>query len=141
MTIFSGLNQLNDISLSANKYASICGITQEELESNFKLEIKQLADTNNLTYEETLEKLKFMYNGYRFSKSKVSVYNPFSTILVLSHLDFGDYWFQTGTPTSLMKEVARVHFDITSFENKISQSQENISNYRSGSEDIVPLLF
>jgi hypothetical protein len=82
-----------------------------------------------------------MYNGYRFSDSEVSVYNPFSTINVLADSKFRDYWSQTGTPTFLMKEVARVHFDITSFENKISRSQENISNYRSGSEDIVPLLF
>jgi hypothetical protein len=115
LNIFSGLNQLDDITLNKN-YASICGLTQAELESNFKPEIEQLADSNGLSHEGTLQKLKKEYNGYRFSKAEVTVYNPFSTIKVLKVSEFNDYWFETSTPTVLIKEIGRIEYDISKFD-------------------------
>jgi hypothetical protein len=139
LNIFSGLNQLDDITLNKN-YASICGITQAELESNFEPEIKQLADSDNLTYEDTLKKLKERYNGYRFSKAEVTVYNPFSTIKVLKVSEFDDYWFSASTPKVLINEISRIKFDVSKFDNEIVASATRVSNYLAGSDDIVPLL-
>jgi hypothetical protein len=140
LNIFSGLNQLDDITLN-EYYASICGITQEELEANFKPEIERFAQKRSLSYDETLQKLKEQYNGFRFTKAEVTVYNPFSTIRVLKEGDFHDFWFETGTPTFLIKEVQRIKFDISNFDDKVIAPTSNITNYRAGTNDIVPLLF
>ncbi|HIW36526.1 MAG TPA: AAA family ATPase, partial [Candidatus Treponema faecavium] len=77
VSIFSDLNQLHDISLS-EKYASICGITQAELEANFSPEIDALAVRQKLTREACLAELERMYDGYKFHGDGERVYNPFS---------------------------------------------------------------
>ncbi|NBW00067.1 MAG: hypothetical protein EBR67_11310, partial [Proteobacteria bacterium] len=68
-SIFSGLNNLLNISMS-DKYATLLGYTQEELESCFPEYISELAESHSLSVEEILNKIKFWYNGYRFSKAE-----------------------------------------------------------------------
>ena len=48
------------------QYATICGITRQELEDTFIPELNRLAETNELTYEETLNKMTALYDGYHF---------------------------------------------------------------------------
>ena len=67
VSIFSDLNNLRDLSLLSD-YSAVCGISQEELETDFKPEIAALAENNSLTYEEALAKLKQRYDGYKFSE-------------------------------------------------------------------------
>ncbi|MDR1033331.1 MAG: AAA family ATPase [Bifidobacteriaceae bacterium] len=140
LSIFSDLNQLRDISFD-KKYAAICGITQEELETNFAPEIETLAEENSLTYAETLQKLKDTYDGYDFTGAGRKVYNPFSTINVMADSKFKNYWFQSGTPTMLIREIVNTNFDVPDLENDVSETEDAIMNYRPGSDDIVPLLF
>jgi predicted DNA-binding ribbon-helix-helix protein len=140
LSIFSDLNQLRDISFD-KKYATICGITQTELEANFVTEIEELAQENSLTYDEALAKLKDTYDGYDFSGRAEKVYNPFSTINVLATGTFKYYWFQTGTPTMLLKQIVADDFDVPDLENEVTASEIDIMNYRPGSDDVVPLLF
>ncbi len=90
VSLFSGLNQLQDITLSP-RYATICGYTQEELEGVFSEELEG----------EDLEAIRCWYNGYSFCGE--SVYNPFDVLLYLSERKFRAYWFETGTPTFLVK--------------------------------------
>lgn len=66
VSVFSDLNQLNDISMKP-QYATICGITRQELEDTFIPELNRLAETNELTYEETLNKMTALYDGYHFA--------------------------------------------------------------------------
>jgi hypothetical protein len=140
LSLFSDLNQLNDISFD-KEYSAICGITQGELEANFAVEIEQLAKENSLTYAETLAKLQVEYDGYDFTGAGVKVYNPFSTINVLAKREFSNYWFRTGTPSLLVREIQRTKFDIPDFENDIAESKDDIRDYRPGNDDIIPLLF
>jgi predicted DNA-binding ribbon-helix-helix protein len=140
LSIFSDLNQLKDISFD-KKYAAICGITQSELETNFKPELEQLAEENSLTYEETLTKLRDKYDGYDFTGTGPKVYNPFSTINVLDDKTFKDYWFQTGTPTMLLNEIRRTKFDVLNFDENVVRSESEIKEYRPGTKDIIPLFF
>lgn len=79
MSIFSELNNLQNVSMSDN-YAAICGITEQELLTQMKIDIEQMAQANDETYEEACAHLKKQYDGYHFSKSCVDVYNPFSLI-------------------------------------------------------------
>ena len=65
VSIFSDLNQLNDITLN-KRFDAICGITQEELEANFKPEISAMAENNGMTFEACRSELKRMYDGYHF---------------------------------------------------------------------------
>ena len=101
VSIFSDLNHLTDISLQDN-YATICGYTQQELEDYFPEGIQKLADKYELTKEECLAKIKDWYNGFSWD-GKSFVYNPFSTLCLFSSSQFANYWFETGTPTFLVK--------------------------------------
>ena len=96
VSIFSKLNNPNDISL-VDKYNTICGYTQEELESNFQKHITKLSKKFNCSYEECVDYIKEYYNGYSWN-GKEKVYNPFSTLLCFENEEFSKNWFNTGTP-------------------------------------------
>lgn len=100
--VFSGLNNLEDISMSDN-YSDICGISQEELEHYCEDHIRVLAAKESLTYEECLEKIKSWYNGFCFSKHGLSVYNPYSTMNILKEREFKNYWFSSGNASFIIK--------------------------------------
>ena len=141
VSIFSDLNQLQDISLY-DQYSSICGITQEEMEKTFVLEIQLMAQKNDLTFEGCLEKLKEMYDGYHFSRISEGMYNPFSLIHAFASCEFECYWFSTGTPTFLVEKIKSVNFEpklLTSDELAIDTN--SISDYRSDNLDPLPLLY
>ena len=105
LNIFSGLNNLEDISLDA-PYAALCGITQEELEANLGAGVRRLAEGSGKTLAETYDKLKAMYDGYRFSpQEEEGVYNPFSLMLALKKREYGCYWYESGTPLFLFQLV------------------------------------
>ncbi|MDW8231109.1 MAG: AAA family ATPase, partial [Saprospiraceae bacterium] len=99
--IFSGLNNLEDISM-APQYAEMLGYTQAELETNFADEIEHTARSLNLSREDLLAKIQHWYNGYRFHPRAETVYNPVSINLFFRRQEFGNYWFATGTPTFLV---------------------------------------
>ncbi len=101
VSIFSELNNLEDITM-IKPYADMLGYTQNELEKFFEPFIKRLAANTDKTEAEVLKKLERYYNGYRFSKYDIRVYNPFSVMSALKYEDFKNYWFETGTPTFLV---------------------------------------
>jgi len=140
VSIFSDLNQLVDISLEA-KYAGICGISETELLQNFQPEIQELAHQTEKTYDETVAELKKRYDGYRFAKKGDTMYNPFSVLNVFDNMDFGTYWFKTGTPTFLVKALKNNKFDIRKFENDVTIPVRSIDDYRAQETSLTPLLF
>jgi len=90
VSLFSGLNQLQDITLNP-AYATICGYTQEEFEKVFS---ERLSGVD-------LEQVRCWYDGYSWLGERV--YNPFDILLYLAEGEFRPYWFETGTPTFLIK--------------------------------------
>jgi hypothetical protein len=122
-------------------YAGICGISESEMLTYFQPEIENLAERRKLTFDATLAKLKKRYNGYCFAKESESMYNPFSLLNTLVKRDFGKYWFETGTPTFLVKMLKDVEFDIKNMENDIRISADSITDYRAEYEDPIPLLY
>lgn len=115
VSVFSGLNHLNDISQDES-YSALCGYTQEELEINFSEHIKVMAAHQKQSFSETIEKLKYWYNGYRMSKAAIKVYNPFSTLNALDKKDFVFKWFESGTPRFLIEWIRDQDFDIAEAE-------------------------
>jgi hypothetical protein len=101
VSIFSGLNNLRDITLSEN-YSTICGYTQLELEHYFSAYFDNLSVKLNMPYQVLLDEIRTWYNGYSWD-GKTTVYNPFSTLLLLAENQFDNYWFRTGTPTFLIE--------------------------------------
>ena len=111
VSVFSDLNNLNDISMDA-EYSDICGITEEELHEVFDGEVARLAEKNNQTKEEAYNELKRRYDGYHFSEDSVGMYNPFSILNTLLKKVYRNYWFSTGTPTYLVELLKRFDFDL-----------------------------
>lgn len=111
VSIFSDLNNLRDITLN-DDYAAICGITEEELRTTFVEHIAYLAARQNTTGEDFLAQLKAMYDGYHFTASMVDVYNPFSLLNAFADGYMRSYWYQTGTPTFLIKRLESNHVGI-----------------------------
>jgi len=103
VSIFSGLNNLEDISLS-EPMNDIAGITQTELEANFKPELEELAEKFGAAYNEVVGQVKYWYNGYSWT-GKNTLYNPFSLLLLFKQGRFDNFWFETGTPTFLVKAL------------------------------------
>ena len=140
ISIFSDLNQANDITFSPSAEA-LCGITQDELESCFKPEIKELASANNLTVADCLSSLKSKYDGYHFSKELKDIYNPYSILKTFSDCFFGTYWFETGTPTFLVKQLKQNNYDIYNFSDGVEYSISTLMNKSDADFDIVQLLY
>ena len=104
MTIFSGLNNLRDISFN-RKYATICGITETELTANFQQGIKELAEEYGTDADGAVALLKANYNGYHFTADCPDLYNPFSLLWAFADSKIGSYWFQSGTPEFLVHRI------------------------------------
>ena len=109
VSVFSDLNNLTDISMDA-RYQTICGITEKEMHEYFEEGIKFVAENNELTIEETCEKLRKRYDGYHFHQKSEGIYNPFSLLNTFAKGEFGSYWFETGTPTFLVQLLQRDKF-------------------------------
>ena len=140
ISIFSDLNNLEDISLR-NDYAGICGITEQELEQNFEPEIEALSIAEGLMGSKTLATLKKQYDGYRFAKAGVNVYNPFSLLSAFKAKDFGSYWFSTGTPTFLVNYLKEAHYFIPDLDGNVELNEAGLDTYRAVTENALPILF
>jgi hypothetical protein len=115
VSLFSGLNNLQDISLD-KRYGTLCGYTQEELESVF----------HNYLTDVDLDLLKRWYNGYSFLSKPV--YNPFDILLYLDSRYFKPYWFETGTPTFLLDLLIQKKISIPVLEN-ITAGEELLGSF------------
>ena len=102
LSIFSELNNLFNISMY-DQYSAICGISSDELHLQMLPDVELLANHLKLSVDDTFALLKNKYDGYHFSKHSEDVYNPFSLIKALASGDIGDYWFDSGTPTYIIK--------------------------------------
>lgn len=100
VSVFSDLNHLTDISME-KAYYDICGISEEEIDKYLAQGVSELAEANEITYEECKAKLKERYDGYHFHWNVPGMYNPFSLLKTLTYKEFGSYWFETGTPSYL----------------------------------------
>ncbi|MCQ2218869.1 MAG: ATP-binding protein [Paludibacteraceae bacterium] len=138
--IFSAANNLQDISTS-KKYASICGISENELRTCFDDEIKKFAEDDNVSVDEMYGLLKKKYDGYHFSEKSEDIYNPFSLLNALSEKQLRNYWFATGTPTYLVKILKKNEPDLSKLENGILATLENIATFGNGEENIVAALY
>ena len=129
-SIFSGLNMLTDITLD-ERYGNVCGYTQKDLEESFKEYLNKINGD--------LEKIKEWYNGYYFLKDKL--YNPFD---ILQFFDknglFDNYWFETGTPTFLIKLIKERNYFLPALSN-LKVDKKLLSSFDIEDLDLEVILF
>ncbi len=106
LSIFSELNNIQNIS-RLKEYASLCGITEEEMLSAMRPGIERLAKEEEMSYEEAVEQLKLSYDGYHFTWPSPDIYNPYSLLRALEEKNIENYWFDTGTPTYLVEMLRK----------------------------------
>ncbi|MCQ2253234.1 MAG: ATP-binding protein [Bacteroidales bacterium] len=139
MSIFSALNNLYDVSLNP-EYEGICGITKEEMTTALKEDLETFATKNKITYEQAVKRFKERYDGYHFSTAKQDIFNPYSVFNAFDSNELKNFWFDTGTPTSLIKLINK--FDIEMPE--ISHIRCRASDFSQPVEkvtDLTPFLF
>ena len=139
LSIFSTINNLKNVSLLP-KFATLCGFTEDEVKTVFKEDISMMAKDFKLTPEEMYAKIKLKYDGYHFAGGADAVFNPFSLLNALGDHLLKNYWFASGTPTFLIRQMQHFHTDITSLdsldvpESSFDQPTENM-------KDALPLLY
>ena len=138
-SIFSGLNNLNDITLKPES-AQLLGYTQDELLKYFMSYIENFANKLNISNQDLLSDLKKYYNGYRFSKLDLKVYNPFSVLYSLNDTKFTNYWFTSGTPTFLIHLISNQYYSLETLD-QVEISINNLDNFDIEDIDLVTLLF
>jgi hypothetical protein len=128
VSLFSGLNNLEDISLNPD-FGNICGYTQHDVDTVFAPYLEGVA----------MEKVKRWYNGYNFLGD--NVYNPFDILLFIKNQKtFKNYWFETGTPTFLMKLFAKEHYFLPNLEH-LEVADEILDSFDIEKIQLVTLLF
>ena len=136
VSIFSDLNNLNEFSMDA-RVALLFGYTHEEVKTNFPESLAALGGKLGLDAEATFAKLVKWYDGYRFEENAVPVFNPVSIGKCLSSRKFDPYWFETGTPSFLLRMLERdpVLLD------DIEVSQTSFSVYEPDRPALMSLLY
>jgi hypothetical protein len=138
ISIFSGLNSPNDITID-DKYASICGYTQAELESSFSEYLDEMEKKRGISKEILLKGIRQWYNGYSWD-GETFVYNPYSTLLLFDKMQFNNYWFRTGTPTFLIETIKKRNI-IEPILEPVVVGSNFLESFDHSIIDVIPLLF
>lgn len=139
MNVFSGLNNIKDISLN-EEFGAICGVTTKELEKYFLSGIKEFSNKRKISVTDVLQLLKDNYDGYHFSENCPDIYNPYSLLNAFSDLKIRAYWSYTGTPTRLVKLLIQKEYDLRKL-NGIRASANRLMGINTGFDDPVVLFY
>ncbi len=139
LSIFSTINNITNVTLDP-AFSTICGITQEEMDCDMAEDIKILADTYKISAQEMRERLRESYDGYHFSESSPGIYNPYSLMKAFNQKKLGNYWFESGTPTFLLRQMRHYKTDITQLDMQ-HVSSEAFDQPTEAMRDALPLLY
>jgi hypothetical protein len=139
LSIFSTINNLTNVTIDP-VFNNICGITEHEMVTVLKEDIEMLSQKSGTSFEAMHQKLKLQYDGYHFCEDSDEIYNPFSLLKAFQQKKVANYWFESGTPTFLIRQLQHFRTDITSLDNletyssDFDQPTENMKN-------ALPLLY
>jgi hypothetical protein len=139
-SIFSGLNNLEDLTLS-QQAACLLGYTADELIHYLGPHIQEIADYQKRPTQAILDDMLLWYNGYQFSKNQAAkIYNTYSILLFLSSGELSNYWFETGTPAFLVKLIKAKHLSIPAIDTA-EASPDDFNTMEIDDIPVIPLLF
>ena len=139
LSIFSTLNNITNISLDPD-FSAICGITGEEIDTQMQPDVARLAKEYEVTPPEMRQMLRDTYDGYRFSRGSTDIYNPFSLMKAFNQRELRNFWFESGTPSYLMRQMRRFKTDITKLDD-IVVSSDAFDQPTENMMDALPLLY
>ena len=139
VSVFSDLNNLIDLSMDY-RFATICGISEDELHKNFDESVVALAQANKLSTEACYERLRNDFDGYHFDVDAPGMYNPFSVLNTLSSCRFRDYWFETGTPTFLVYQLQKTSYPLEMMTRE-ELFEDTLNSIDVMDENPLPLLY
>ena len=139
VSVFSDLNNLMDISMD-KRYTEICGISEQELHTCLKEDTEALAVSKQTTVEDITEKLRIRYDGYHFAPDTGGMYNPFSVLNTFARMEFGSYWFETGTPTYLVELLRNNDYRLDEVNGTVV-GIEALSGVDAADTDPIPVIF
>lgn len=139
VSVFSDMNNLLDLSFDF-RYATLCGISEEELHQNFDDGVGLLAEANGMTKDDCYQRLQRDFDGYHFCLPSPGMYNPFSVLNTLASCQFRDYWFETGTPSFLVYQLKKTCYPL---ENMTSDelTTDTLNSIDIMDENPLPLLY
>ncbi len=142
VSLFSGLNNLNQLSFRED-YADLLGLTEQEIRHYFTPNVKHWAHKREEVEEELFATLKTWYNGYAFTKfsKPPKVYNPISLLNFIKTGEFNNYWFQTATPSMVIKAAETHNFSLLNLEDDIKAGEELELTHDISSMDVHTLLY
>ena len=148
LSVFSELNNLQQLTFDP-AYEAVCGITEEELQTQMKPDIEQLMEKMNITYsrwgihytyDDIVVKLKETYDGYHFSNHFTDIYCPWSLVSAFAMGDIMNFWFSTGTPSMLINVMRKTGVSVQ----QIEHFQGRLNRFDAPTEritDPIPVLF
>ena len=139
VSVFSDLNNLDDISMRKD-YVEICGVSEQEIHSNLENEIHEFAAARGVTYDKLCAELRENYDGYHFTHNSIGIYNPFSLLNAFKYKEFNSYWFETGTPTYLVKLLKKHHYDLERMAHEETDAQV-LNSIDSESTNPIPVIY
>lgn len=138
VSVFSGLNNLRDITLS-EPHATLLGVTQDELLLYFDEHIARLSGKTGIDREILEKKIREWYNGYSWDGENF-VYNPFSLLTLFNENNFDNFWFSTGTPRFLVDLIKEQPYVLPKLD-RWPVSSFAFDSYDPDRMEVTPLLF
>lgn len=139
LSIFSGMNNLKDISLMP-RYNTLCGISEAEFHRDFPASIASYADEHYISEDATWQEFRDMYDGYHFASRGEGVYNPYSVINAFDESELKNFWFDTGTSSFLVRLIEANTYRLDSLENQ-TRKEAQLNDISDAGDAVIPLLF
>ena len=139
VNIFSGLNNLTDLSLQTWCNA-ICGISESEMMHYFKEDMDIFGRINKLEIDDVRKKFKHYYDGYHFAEYGENIYNPYSVMLAFQNMKFSNYWFTSGLPNHVVKSISRYNFNFNTLEGR-KATENQLSGIATTDANPIGLLY
>ena len=139
LSIFSTINNLKNVTLLP-RFSALCGFTEQEVTTVFADDIKEMSEVYDCTPEEMFQKIKLRYDGYHFASVSEDIYNPYSLLNAFADQELQNYWFASGTPTFLIRQLQHFRTDITSLD-KMEVPSSAFDQPTENMEDALPLLY
>ena len=139
LSIFSTINNLKNVTMLP-QFSAICGITERELKTVLADGIEEMAAKYECSVNEMFARLKTRYDGYHFSEQSEDIYNPYSLLNAFTDKKLANYWFESGTPTFLIRQMQHFGTDIMSLDRMEVFSSE-FDQPTEAMQSALPLLY
>ena len=139
LSIFSTINNLKNITMLP-QFSAICGITEHEVRTVLAEGIERMAVEYGCSADEMFKRIKTRYDGYHFSEKSEDIYNPYSLVNAFTDCRLANYWFESGTPTFLIRQMQHFRTDIMSLD-RMEVASSAFDQPTENMEDALPLLY